>query len=153
MEFCGTASTATSITMISPSTVYIGSHSGDSCMADIGMKSQSLSIKDAYPNLAPIIDFVHIKIGGSGQTGAAGQGKIVACCGHGVDEYVCSERWQKYFGSLLPKLNAFKIWGKGDSVISEYLFLIENAFTDNRFASEVFTANWLAREKNALTNI
>ncbi|KAJ3232288.1 DNA damage-binding protein 1a [Chytriomyces hyalinus] len=85
LSLLGTASTATSITMISPSTVYIGSHSGDSYMVDIDLNSQSLSIKETYPNLAPMIDFVHIESGGSGQTGAAGQGKIVACCGHGAD--------------------------------------------------------------------
>ncbi|KAI8830311.1 CPSF A subunit region-domain-containing protein [Chytriomyces cf. hyalinus JEL632] len=81
----GTASAATSITMTSPTTVYIGSHSGDSYMADIDLNSQSLSVKETYSNLAPMIDFVHIESGGSGQTGAAGQGKIVACCGYGVD--------------------------------------------------------------------
>ncbi|KAJ3239983.1 DNA damage-binding protein 1a [Chytriomyces hyalinus] len=85
LSLIGTASAATSITMISPSTLYIGSHSGDSYMADIDLNSQSLSIKETYPNLAPMIDFVHIESGGSGQTGTAGQGKIVACCGHGVD--------------------------------------------------------------------
>ncbi|KAJ3226649.1 hypothetical protein HDU81_007206 [Chytriomyces hyalinus] len=48
-------------------------------------------------------------------------------------------------------LKGFFNYRKGDIVISDYLFLIENAFTDNGFASEVILQTGL-RVKNALTN-
>ncbi|KAI8611132.1 CPSF A subunit region-domain-containing protein [Chytriomyces sp. MP71] len=78
----GETSQPSSLTFLDAATVYVGSHYGDSHLLRLNFNSQNYTVLDTYSNLAPIVDFVHIE--GSGAA-AAGQSKVVACCGAGKD--------------------------------------------------------------------
>ncbi|KAJ3141474.1 DNA damage-binding protein 1a [Physocladia obscura] len=81
LDKIGNTSQAATLTFLDPSTLYLGSHSGDSYIIQfpsLDPRAQPFTIVETFLNIAPIIDFTFIE---PTVAAAAGQGRVIACCG------------------------------------------------------------------------